>query len=262
MIRSLLLLALCGVCASASAQGGPPPFPDGPPPVGSGVAVGVKVVLGGAYSGTTMRTDLFDDDRLPTSQPYGADIFDGTALEYDGLEDAAGYLATAMGVVDWVLVELRTAATSAPTARAAALVLANGTVVRADGQAGALLTAAPGSYFVVVRHRNHLPVMSATTVDLSSGSATIDFTVSGAAFSNGGAAQAALEGGGFGMWGGDGSLDGRLTVGDPNLVWLPDNGTTGYRLSDFNLNGRVTVSDPNITWLPGNGRSAQVPAAE
>ncbi|MGB3543279.1 hypothetical protein [Rubrivirga sp.] len=258
MMRSLIALALGSFCAAASAQG-PPPFPTGPPAVGSSVVVSLDVVLGGAFNGSAMRTDLLEDGLLPTSQPYGAASFSGTDLAYAGAEDASSYLDGASDVVDWVLVELRTSVSSAPAARAAALVRSDGTVVRPSGQAGVSFDASPGDYYVVVRHRNHLAVMSASVIDLSSGAGSLDLTAIGAAHSNGGDAQVDLGSGVMGMWGGDGSADGRLTSSDRNTQWLQDNGTTGYRVSDFDLNGRVTASDPNVVWLPGNGRTSQVP---
>ena len=68
----------------------------------------------------------------------------------------------------------------------AALLQRDGDVVDVDGVSSVQVAVADGNYYVAVRHRNHLGVMTANPVALSGGTALIDFT------------------GGVGTYGGDG----------------------------------------------------------
>ncbi len=75
----------------------------------------------------------------------------------------AGFLP---GVVDWVVVELRTGtAASTKIERQAALVLSDGNIVSFEDQTIApnFNNIDPGqAYYVVIYHRNHFPVMTAS----------------------------------------------------------------------------------------------------
>ncbi|QLQ30420.1 MAG: hypothetical protein HZT40_00975 [Candidatus Thiothrix singaporensis] len=77
------------------------------------VSLQVKVLLEGAYNATSglMRDDLRSKGLLPVTQPYAMSPFN-----YAGSETAAvGVLAVAGtdAVVDWVLLELRSADSAA-----------------------------------------------------------------------------------------------------------------------------------------------------
>jgi hypothetical protein len=115
--------------------------------------------------------------------------------------------------------------------------------------------APPGNYYVVVRHRNHLAVMSSSTVSLNrSAAASWNFsTALGQAYGNG---QIQI-GSRFGMVSGDGNQSGIVTAADANGVFGALN-QTGYRIYDINLSAIVTAADANMVF--GNlNRSAQVP---
>ena len=59
----------------------------------------------------------------------------------------------------------------------AAFIKSDGTIVDVDGTSPVEFSgAASGDYYVVVRHRNHLAVMSAGVVALSAASTAYDFT--------------------------------------------------------------------------------------
>jgi len=124
----------------------------------------MRVLLEGPYEEATerMKDDLRFDGLLPVEQPYSVAPFN-----YVGNETASPTLFTASdpdnAIVDWVLIELRDETT--PTlivARCAALVQRDGDVVDMNGGSDvSLINVADGSYHVVVRHRNHLGVMTA-----------------------------------------------------------------------------------------------------
>jgi hypothetical protein len=111
----------------------------------------------------------------------------------------------------------------------------------------------------VVKHRNHLAVMSDTTRYFGALNApVIDFRGSAAA-AYGTNAMKTLTGGYFGLFAGDGTANGAITISDRNAAWRPQNGTNGYLRGDFNLSGGVTITDRNTYWRPNNGISTAVP---
>ncbi|MFV1968799.1 MAG: hypothetical protein ACC628_25560 [Pirellulaceae bacterium] len=222
------------------------------------VAFTGKVLLEGAYAGTgSMGVAVAFENSIPVGQPYADASYNASFLDYDGVEavQPVGVPATA---VDWIVASLRTgtaAATEVPGSAQALLLFEDGSIVGADG-ATVRFFAAPGSYHLVVRHRNHLGVMSATPVDFTSGSGSWDFTTAGKAFTGGGAPMKDLGGGFFAMFATDASIDGQTTASDFNL-WLTATkaASFGYLQSDFNLDAQVTASDFNL-WLANTKAAA------
>jgi hypothetical protein len=97
--------------------------------------------------------------------------------------------------VDWVFLELRSKTQpSAKTMTRSALIQRDGDIVDLDGVSPVVLKAKTGEYYVVVRHRNHLGVMSGAVVNLTrdkAAPASFDFTTP-SAVTNGANAQKAL----------------------------------------------------------------------
>lgn len=141
------------------------------------VSVNIKALLQGAYETTTslMRDSLRSANLIPLAQPY-AD------LGYTGAETTTASILNTSGAnapVDWVLVELRDKAN--PTTRLAAkaaLLQRDGDVMDSATGSTALVFAntASGNYFVTLRHRNHLGVMNAAPIALSSIPRLLNFT--------------------------------------------------------------------------------------
>jgi hypothetical protein len=136
-----------------------------------------RVYLGGAFnSGNgSMDDGLRSQDLIPLLEPY-------TALGYG--PDGAGAVASEVlevtgngAIVDWVLIELRspTAAATVISTRAA-LVQRDGDVVDVDGDSPLAFDVQAGPYFVALVHRNHLAVMSAAPLTLSTTTTTFDLT--------------------------------------------------------------------------------------
>ncbi|MEM9990798.1 MAG: PKD domain-containing protein [Bacteroidota bacterium] len=134
-----------------------------------GITVSPKAYLQGAFDGTAMNGGLDATNLLPSTEPY-------TALGFAALENANTGLAASFvpgtggdAIVDWVVVELRTAsATNVVAHSRAALLQKDGDVVDIDGISPVgFLQAAAGMYHVVVRHRNHLGIMTATPINLN-----------------------------------------------------------------------------------------------
>jgi hypothetical protein len=120
------------------------------------------------------------------------------------------------------------------------------------------------SYYVVIKHRNHLGVMTGAAVDFSSGTGTVDFTSSGMAAytrpNSNNPAQTVLGNGAYAMWGGDANGDGKIsylgTGNDANAVYnaLGNNYLgymTGYFMGDVNLDGQMYYlsTDNDVDWI-------------
>jgi choice-of-anchor B domain-containing protein len=214
----------------------------------SGVSVDVTVLLEGAHVGgsDSMATSPLFKTTVPTANPFQRSRFDGTPLELDA-PDSVSVLPA--GSIDWVGVELRIDPSSGSAVmNRAAILLADGSVVDPNGAALSFPGVAADSYYVVVRHRNHMSVMSSSAVDLSSGSGSWNFATSESQ-AYGSSPMKSLEGGFWGMFAGDADLNGQSTANDFN-DWLVNTKATltGYLLTDFDLDGQVTASDFNV-WL-------------
>ena len=193
----------------------------------------IKIFLEGPYSSGSMSAGI--NGSLPLHQPY-----DSTPWNYNGLESVSSIPS---GVVDWVLLELRTGITSSTlVSRRAAFIKTDGRVVDLDGTSPVGFNGvSQGSYYVVVRHRNHLPVMSSDAVSLNSNSPIYDFTISSSkAYGIG--ALTDLGDGKWGMIAGDGDLNNVVNDSDYSVVGnhLFE---IGYQYGDFDMNGIVNVID-------------------
>jgi hypothetical protein len=169
-------------------------------------------------------------------------------------------------VVDWVLIELRSSTTSPAIGYRSAFLRYDGVVVGDDGIDVVPVDVPAGDYFIVIRHRNHLAVMSKDDFPVALSSypdvATLyDFTTGSDQFHGGsaGAIQIDTSPIRWGMISGDGNSNGQVQNDDSENIWKPENGTPGYKNSDFNLNGQVQNDDNENYWKPNNGRGSQVP---
>lgn len=195
----------------------------------------LKVFLEGPYIGSeTMSTTLNTQGLVPKYQPFRV-----TPWNYAGTE-AVATLPT--NFVDWVMIELRSDLTTV-VSRRAGLLLSDGNVVDIDGVSPvAFKDLSDGNYYVVVRHRNHLPIMSANPLALLKGtSVSYNFSTSQTQ-AYGTNPMIDLGSGVFGMFSGDVNVSGIITAADKSLV-NSDNLSSGYYISDTNLSGIVTAAD-------------------
>ena len=228
------------------------------------VLVKAKALLQGPYIAATgkMDTSLNYNNYIPTSvHPYT-----GAPWNYNGMERL---VSVPDSVVDWVLVELRDATNPAVVvAKRAALLRNDGSIIdilpyTILGPSDVIFTGvSPGNYYIAIKHRNHLAIMSRLTVALSNSASLYDFTDSQTkASTTGPDPMADLGGGKFGMFAGDANADGSPDAFDDNLYWRPANGQP-YSYSngaDYDLDGGVDAFDSNLFWRPNNGKSTQVP---
>ncbi len=203
------------------------------------VQLAAKVMLQGPYLSSTglMATNLNDNGLIPLMEPYSA------LGMHVGSEETSATVLAAHPVVDWVLVELRdktNAATMVETK--AGLLMTDGSIMAEDGVSDLTFSSTPDSYYVAVRHRNHLGVMTLNPTVLTEDS-VLDFTTS-ALF--GTDAAEASTGTQF-LWAGDALADGELNAADRSECWNNRNDIT-YLLSDCDLSGSTDAADRSITW--------------
>lgn len=218
---------------------------------------------------------------VPLTEPF-------TAMGYaqmangGGETTSAGVLATtgSDAVVDWVRLELRSATDpSLLVATRQALVLRDGTIVGGSGGSPVLFDVpSNASYFVVMRHRNHLGVMTASPIAFAPGITTaVDLRyASGSTF---GTDARKTAGSVRLLWAGDVNADGSLKYTgngndrDPILVRIggtvPTSTVSGYWAEDVNMDASVKYTgsandrDPILVniggTVPTNIRTEQVP---
>ena len=107
-----------------------------------------------------------------------------------------------------------------------------------------------GEYYVAIRHRNHLGIMTPQPLLIGTNNTIFDFTQN-QAYNNG---QKRHANGYYTLIAGDATGDGSIDAADRSSSWNNRN-TTGLKLTDVNLNGQVEAADRSIIW--NNRNSAE-----
>ena len=242
---------------------------------GSGVRLNAKAWLDGAFvPGTNlMRDDLrvagLIPDALPTytNAMMGPNAPDGTDIS---IAPAVLAVTGNNAMVDWVWLELRfgtpgftsTLQGFETVARRYALIQRDGDIVDLDGTSPVALPIKAGNCRVVVRHKNHLGVMSAEPLGLNATTTLFDARAASTplfalAAPNTGPARKTV-GSTRTLWAGD-----AWTLGVPHGVQytgagndrdlilttiggtVPTNTVTGYHRADVNMDGVVKYTGLN-----------------
>jgi len=215
----------------------------------------VDIFLEGAFNNTDMDTVLINNDYIPLSQPYNT-----SPWNYTGVETVANI---PLGVVDWILIEIRTSTDAlSVVSQRACFLMYDGTIADTDGISSVSFDdISAGNYYIVIHHRNHLPVMTAVTQSLSTSSSLYNFIdgINGVQFFGGSSGAVELSSDIWGMITGDANGNGQVQNDDKNIEWQSEVGLAGYKGSDFNLNGQVQNDDKNIYWNGNVGKGTQVP---
>ncbi len=251
----------------------------------------LKAMLQGPFESNKglMNDRLRRKSYIPQKEPYtGIPSFNhigegGGEEMVTGLLDVAGDDA----IVDWVFVELRSEDDSTMVfATRSALIQRDGDVVDVDGTSNLQLNIPDGNYYVCVKHRNHLGVMTAAPLAFQSGTpTTLDFTDPTTPTYGTHALQDYQ--GTMVLWGGNANPDGYIILAGGGLG-LPDRDMIffdiflslwysnpsapitynsvlhGYYGSDTNMDGKVKYQGPkndidaiiffNVLFHPGNTR--------
>ena len=248
-----------------------------------GVVLNVRVKLLGPLVGNDSTNYMRDELRykfvLPTLEPYTS----MPNLQHVGENGSAGnppgqggqsnngkekiqpgllYVTGLDAPVDWVLIELRAASKpDSIVASRAAVLQADGDVRDVDGISYVKFHEFPsGEYFVAIRHRNHLGVMTDQPYLLSPSPTSIDFSDPGLEVYGGENARRFVNGE-MTLWPGDLNNDGKVVyqgpgndvlvlfqqvlVNDFNNSELANFVLEGYRTSDLNLDGSSIFQGPN-----------------
>ncbi len=220
--------------------------------------VSVKAYLQGALSnnggGTLMRDDLRMANFIPTSEPYSAlsgfDII-GITPNYSmnaGVLNTTGNDA----IVDWIYIDLRDSNDPRNIILSqAALLQRDGDIVGMDGVNPPTFKIFHDVYYVSIRHRNHLGVMTAQALDVDD--TFIDFSATNTA--TWGTDALNNVGGIMTLWAGNSNGDDQVILqgisNDPNSIFFkvltdPSNtNNTGnfilsaYDQNDLNLDGQT-----------------------
>lgn len=215
----------------------------------AGLTLDLNVFLEGPYNQATgtMNTHLKDSNLIPSTQPYNQ-----APWNYNGSETANSIPANA---VDWVLVELRTGTPSLETpatsvsSTQAALLLSDGSVVDPATQGNLVFESiSSGNYYVVIRHRNHLDIMSGSSISPVLGNATFDFTT-GVSQAFGPSQLKILSNGKTAAYAADMQPNGVIQTTDYD-IWFSNNAAVSvYEQQDGNLDGVIQATDYDLWFL-------------
>ncbi|MAT54876.1 MAG: hypothetical protein CMN32_10395 [Saprospirales bacterium] len=247
-----------------------------------GVTLDIKVMLLGALVevDTTgfMHDELRFQNRLPVIEPYSkltflhhiGDVPTGqtpppSLTDQELVDPGLAFFTGQDAPVDWVLIELRPAdVPDSIVATKAALLQRDGDVRDLDGISYVKFRKVRGgNYYVAVRHRNHLGVMTANPYLLTPDVTSIDFTDPNTPTT--GSHSQSLYKGKTVMWPGDLNGDTKVIFQGPdndvnalfqkvllapsNVQFLANFILPGYLAQDFNLDGKCIYQGP------GNDRS-------
>ncbi|WP_420572218.1 choice-of-anchor Q domain-containing protein [Kordia sp.] len=231
------------------------------------VVVSPKIYLQGAMFGASaslMNDDLRTGNYIPTTSMYP----DGATC------DAAVLTVTGNdAIVDWVWVELRDGTTNTTIIDSqSALLQRDGDVVGTDGSSPLTFNKLSGNYHIVVKHRNHLGIMTSNTINLTTINTIVDFTDANNQITYGTNAQTTfgVPNGTVAMWAGNVNGDtivqySGTTPDAPGILSevLNDSGNflnfptyvlNGYEVYDINMDGNTqyTGTTPDTPFILQN----------
>ncbi len=153
------------------------------------ITIQLKAMLAGPYISSTglMQDSLRILNYLPLTEPYSTSPY---ATVFDHVNGGGGETTTPAvlsvagndAIVDWVFVQLRNKLDSTQVlATRSALIQCDGDIVDIDGISPlSFTTLAIDDYFISLKHRNHLGIMTRNKINLTNATPPIDFTITGA----------------------------------------------------------------------------------
>ena len=231
-----------------------------------GMNLSLKAFLGGAYDPQTglMHDSLRIKQLIPLTEVYSFAPFNRPQVLFAGGETVSPSLLSTTGpdaIVDWVYIEVRSGANANQiVATKRALIQRDGDVIDTNGSTNIFLPSlATGQYFISLKHRNHLGIMTANAITLNEVPLSINFTqpsylvwVNSQITSN---PPRQISGSVALMIAGDANFNKNVkynglsndktavlaTVG----VATPNNVVNGYRSEDVNMDGQVKYNNLN-----------------
>lgn len=229
------------------------------------ISVALKAFLQGPYNGGLMNDNLRSASPvlIPQTEPYTNLGF--THLKEGGGENLDMAVFTTTGndaIVDWLFVELRDGSNQNNILfTQSALIQRDGDIVSTDGSSAlSFKLADSGNYFIGLKHRNHLSLISSSSISLSSITNTYDFsTAQSQAYQpamHPNESMADLGDGSFGMWAGNTNNDNYIKMTGPfptNNDYLKLLNRLGastnyvldtYATEDINMDGAIKMTGP------------------
>jgi hypothetical protein len=224
----------------------------------SSTALSLKVFLQGPYDAVRgkMKDNLRSLNLIPTTEPY-------TVLGFthkggggnETIKNNAFNLTGDNAIIDWVFIELRDPISPTKVVYTrSALIQADGDIVDTDGVSILSFTVPQGSYFIAVKHRNHLAIRTAAAIPLTGSPQFLNFT-DGKTIAFGTNTLKSLGNAKFGLWAGNVIQDEKLSYLGLNNDRLPIYNrigaasltatVTGYHVEDVNMDGIVKYLGSN-----------------
>ncbi len=225
-----------------------------------------KIVLSGPFDLTTglMKDSLRSNHLIPLTEPYSSFPYMKAVITESAGETVSNVLMnenSQNALVDWLFIEIRSASNSSTIlATKRALMQRDGDVVsHIDGVSAIQFDRVPaGNYYVSIKHRNHLGVMTAAPVFLSNQNSTLlDFTTMQTVYTTASVVNTPrkIEGGKYTLWSGDVNSNKNIKyngisndkdiiltgLGGPSFVNTIINGV--YRAEDLNLDGKIRYNN-------------------
>lgn len=214
------------------------------------VRVAPKVILEGSWDESQgfMHDQLRTGGLLPTLEPY-SDLGYQTFWGGDERAEADAFSNDDNdAIVDWVFLELRDE--NEPTlvvSTRAALLQRDGDIVDIDGHSEVEFYAVTeGNYYLAVRHRNHMDIMTAEPINLSQTSIEVDFSSTAVQTWNENSRKN-ISGALWAMHSGDLDNSGNIDSTDRINAWN-QRGLAKYHVEDVNLDGVVDTLDKEMIW--------------
>ena len=192
--------------------------------------VRVRAFLQGSYNTNVhgLATVLSTSGAIPYTAPY--------------VSDGRGVLAMPTNAADWVLLELQDSS-GTPVLSRSAIVRKDGHIMTEDGGTNVAIDVSVGEEdHLVVKHRNHVAIVSSLPLIFTNILTVYDFTTGPDKYHGGTNACVELEPGVWGMIAGDADGDGKITHVDRKIC-EEQQGQSGYKAGDFNLDGVVDGND-------------------
>ncbi len=203
-------------------------------------SVQLKAFLQGAYLDNQIMSNVLNTNNLlPNNHPYLAAPWQSTATV-----NTVNFATFPNNIVDYVLVEARNATDNSQILDSKiAYILQDGTVTdfEKNSESVTFNNIENGEYYLALRHRNHLDIMSSQSVILPD---FYDFTIAENVLSQ---TVVEVDNGVFALYAGDINGDGIINVADYNQYTeaLDNTSIQVYHKSDCNLDGDLTISDFN-----------------
>lgn len=220
-------------------------------PVDQTVKLALKAMLEGPYDpqAERMHDSLRVAGLIPTSDPYPGLGYTYTGGTSTAMVPSLLTVQNDNAIVDWVVVELRDGTDPAEVLYSIpALLQRDGDIIETDGTWPLALNVHIGDYYIAVRHRNHLGVMTASPTELNGSPTLLD--LSNPNVDTYGTDALKIANNKALLWCGDVNMDQQIkytgSVNDRDLILVRIGGTIAtnvisdtYSNEDVNMDGSV-----------------------